>query len=81
MKTVIPLMVRRRTQETITLVAMKMTTKVSRTRNLRKMPKSSKIRRTIRNLVRITKRLPRISRKSIHHLRVMYMIPIYRGSS
>ena len=50
---VTPLMVRRRTQETITLVAMRMTTKVSRTRSLRIVPKSSRLKRATRNLERI----------------------------
>ena len=63
-KMITPLMVRKRTQETITLAAMRMTTKVSRTRSLRKVPKSQRIKRVNRNLERILSRSPGKLRKS-----------------
>ena len=44
---------KRRMQEAITLAVMKMATKLSRTRSLRKVPKSSRLRRATRNLERI----------------------------
>ena len=59
-----PLMVRRRTQETITLTARRTITKVSRTRSLRKVPKSQRIKRVTRNLEKILSRSPGKLRKS-----------------
>ena len=59
-----PLMVRRRTQETITLAAMRMMTKMSRTRSLRKVQKSQRIKRVTRNLEKILSRSPGRLRKS-----------------
>ena len=74
-------MMRRRTQETITLAVMRMTTKVSRTISLRKEPASLRTSRKTRNLRGILKRLLRNLRKSTPHLRDMYLTPRYRGSS
>ena len=63
-KMITPLMVRRRTQEIITLAAMRMVTKVSRIRSLRKVPKSQRIKRVTRNLEKILSRSPGKLRKS-----------------
>ena len=78
---VTPLVVRRRTQETITLAAMRATAKVSRTRSMRKVPKSSRLKRATRSLQGILGRLLRNLQKCILSLELMSITPIYRRSS